>query len=59
MVVGGDNLADNQESSMEIYNRLKLMICIADDGGDEIRDDDENDDRDDDDDNHDVTIGNS
>ena len=35
MVVGGDNLADNQESSMEIYNRLKFIICVADDGGDE------------------------
>ena len=34
MVVGGDNLADNQESSMEIYNRLKFIICIAEDGGD-------------------------
>ena len=46
MVVGGDNLADNQESSMEIYNRFKfIMICIADDGSDE------NDDCDDDDDN--------
>ena len=36
MVVGGDNLADNQESSMEIYNRLKfIMICIDDDNCDD------------------------
>ena len=28
MVVGGDNLADNQESSMEIYNRLVIIILM-------------------------------
>ena len=28
MVVGGDNLADNQESSMEIYNRLIMMMMM-------------------------------
>ena len=43
MVVGGDNLADNQESSMEIYNRFKfIMICIADNGGGENDGDDDN-----------------
>ena len=26
MVVGGDNLADNQESSLEIYNRFNFVI---------------------------------
>ena len=28
MVVGGDNLADNQESSLEIYNRLLVVIIM-------------------------------
>ena len=28
MVVGGDNLADNQESSMEIYNRLMMVMMV-------------------------------
>ena len=31
MVVGGDNLADNQESSLEIYNRsgsIKLVLKL-------------------------------
>ena len=28
MVVGGDNLADNQESSMEIYNRLVIIMMM-------------------------------
>ena len=28
MVVGGDNLADNQESSMEIYNRLVMIMMV-------------------------------
>ena len=31
MVVGGDNLADNQESSMEIYNRFIRIYGDDDD----------------------------
>ena len=28
MVVGGDNLADNQESSLEIYNRSGSIVGV-------------------------------